>query len=411
MSLVARGLGVRVVEFEMLGDIELLEFNDSHRDAMAYATPSPPRSAVRIDWRIAVTCAAGLTILFAIQNDLAPAIARPNLTLGDHVVLQLIIWFVWLALLPLIWHLARRAREGGRITALVVAQQILYAVGVSVLHSIVAGTIRWLLGVSVGKDFTTVIATSIATGFSANFIRFWLISGVYYGIAYTREVRDRDAREARHAATLAQARLESLEGRLHPHFLFNTLNAIAALIRDDPRAAERMVENLSELLRAALGAEPGREVSLERELELLQQYVAIQQARFRDRLHVSVDADRDALAAQVPHLILQPIVENAIRHGIAPRESEGRLVVRARRHGDVLRLLVQDDGVGYSPAKPTPSGMGIGITGTRDRLRHLYGDRFAFEIGSVAPTGTAVTIDIPFHTDVRPAPAVVESVA
>jgi LytS/YehU family sensor histidine kinase len=199
-------------------------------------------------------------------------------------------------------------------------------------------------------------------------------------------------------ASLARARLESLEGRLQPHFLFNTLNAITALIRHDPPAAEAMVGHLSELLRAALDASPGREVMLEREIELLSHFIAIQRARFEERLTVSVEMEAAARTAYVPHLILLPIVENAIRHGIAPREAPGSVWIKGSRQGDTLRLLVQDDGVGRG-APSSNGGHGLGIRSTRTRLAALYGGAAQLRIDDTLPTGTLVTIEVPFHIE------------
>jgi LytS/YehU family sensor histidine kinase len=148
-------------------------------------------------------------------------------------------------------------------------------------------------------------------------------------------------------------------------------------------------------------------VTLARELELLERYVAIQQARFSDRLRVSVRAAPDTLAASVPHMLLQPLVENAIRHGIAPREAPGAVTVEATRRGDRLRLVVRDDGVGFgrAPEGAGGRGVGLGLAGTRARLAHLYGDRCALEIADAAPTGTVVTVEIPFRTEAPERPS------
>jgi two-component system LytT family sensor kinase len=218
---------------------------------------------------------------------------------------------------------------------------------------------------------------------------------------FQAETRERMVNEARLRARLAEARLEALEARLHPHFLFNTLNTISSLIRSSPQAAIGVVDDLGDLLRAALHAEPGREVSLTEELELLRRYIDIQQARFPDRLRMSVHADPEARSAFVPQMVLQPIVENAVQHGIAPREAPGTVTIEASRQGDQLRLTVRDDGVGFGQAPPRANngnGRGIGLTNTRARLAELYGDRFVLDIAAAEPTGTIVTIGLPFHT-------------
>ena len=231
--------------------------------------------------------------------------------------------------------------------------------------------------------------------------------------------RERAVREARLAKGLAEARLAALEQRLHPHFLFNTLNAVAALIPGDPRTAQRMVEQLGELLRAALNAEPGREVPLAAELELLERYTAIELLRFPDRLRVDVRAGFEEREAFVPQMLLQPLVENAIRHGVAPRDAPGTVVVTAERCGGKLRLSVRDDGVGFGGARAAlgrvngaasvasaafgrPDVGGLGLAHTRERLAAVYASGFALDIAPNAPSGTVVTIDLPFRTAASP---------
>jgi signal transduction histidine kinase len=210
---------------------------------------------------------------------------------------------------------------------------------------------------------------------------------------YFRVSRDREELGRR----LMEARLVSLKLQLHPHFLFNTLNTITALISTDPQGAERMVTGLSELLRLSLRNAGEQEVPLARELELLAHYVDIQQIRFADRLSVRVDVEPEARQALVPNLILQPLVENAIRHGIAPRATRGRIEVRAARRDGVLALEVRDDGVGLRPAAGLRRGEGIGLSNTEARLRHLYGDRHRFELRSGEGGGFTVAIEIPFR--------------
>jgi LytS/YehU family sensor histidine kinase len=246
--------------------------------------------------------------------------------------------------------------------------------------------------------FGAMVRAFATLNFPSDVLRYWLIAAVYHALAYHHEVRRRDVSEARMARTLAEARLENLEAKLQPHFLFNALNAIAALIRKDPPAAAAMVGQLSELLRAALSAEAGREVTLAGELRLLDQYVAIQRTRFPDRLSFSVHAAPETLAAFVPQMILQPLVENSVRHGIGARETAGTVNVAAARHGAMLRLTVHDDGVGFGNAPSSLRGSGIGLRSTRARLTHHYGADFAFDIRAAEPRGTIVTIDVPFHT-------------
>ena len=211
--------------------------------------------------------------------------------------------------------------------------------------------------------------------------------------SFSRATEEREQLEAR----LARAQLQSLRLQLHPHFLFNTLNTINALIGTDRRAAERVISGLSELLRMSLSSASEQEVTLARELELLAHYIEIQQIRFQDRLKVRFQIDPDARFALVPNLVLQPLVENAIRHGIAPRAAPGHVTVSARRRGERLELGVIDDGVGESTSHDHRDGVGLG--NTRARLLSLYGSDQRFEAGSPPTGGFAVAIEIPYRTD------------
>lgn len=235
--------------------------------------------------------------------------------------------------------------------------------------------------------------------------------------SYHEQARHRELLES----ALARAQLRSLELQLHPHFLFNTLNTITALLRSDARAAERVVAGLSELLRFSLRGAKEQQVSLERELELLRRYVEIQQFRFSDRLRVDLSVDPRARRALVPSFLLQPLVENSIHHGIAPRASGGSVRVLIEREGDTVLLTVTDDGIGAGAAGRSrrsgdgvsgASGGGVGLGNTRARLRHLYGDAHRFEAGARPEGGFEVHIEIPFRDAAEStSPAILEVVA
>jgi sensor histidine kinase YesM len=365
-------------------------------DATRHSTTR--HSDARIDWRIGVACAVGLSLMFAAQNWVNDA---STTSFGVQLTRQLIQWFLWLALAPIIFDFGRLMRRRGALRTSSIVLFLLAGMVVSAIHGALGAVVRSMLGIARSGDIVTAITISVTGYFAANFVRFSLISAIYHAIAYHHDVREREVRAARLAASLAEARLETLEGRLQPHFLFNALHAITVLIRDDPRAAEAMVGHLGELLRAALDTGSAREVTLQRELDVLAHYVAIQQTRFQDRLEVKIESDADALGAYMPHCILLPIVENAIRHGIAPREAPGKVLIRGRRDGDALHLDVLDDGVGIGRAPTATGSRGIGIGSTRARLTQLYGSAARFHIGQVLPTGTLVTIELPFHTEER----------
>jgi signal transduction histidine kinase len=222
------------------------------------------------------------------------------------------------------------------------------------------------------------------------------VVGIEHAIRYFVEARDREVQMARLSEQLSGARFAALQAQLNPHFLFNTLNTIAVLVRDDDRAsAVRIVEQLSDVLRRTLSRHRANEVTLEEELELVRQYLAIEQARFSDRLLPEFEIDDAVLSAALPSFALQHLVENAIRHGIAKRSQARRVRVSARRDRDTLEIAVMDDGPGIDAQAAIPKGHGI--DNTRERLRALYGERASLVIGRGATGGTIATLRVPYR--------------
>ncbi len=217
--------------------------------------------------------------------------------------------------------------------------------------------------------------------------------GIEHATRYFIEAQEREVQVARLSEQLSSARFAALQAQLNPHFLFNTLNTIAVLVRDNDReGAVSIVEHLSEVLRRTLSRHRANEVTLGEELELVRQYVAIEQARFSDRLRPEFRIPDALLSAAVPSFALQHLVENAIRHGIARDTDAGLLIVTATRSGDVLEITVVDDGPGIDPAAPIPAGHGI--ENTRERLGALYGDRASLEIALRPEGGTIATLRV-----------------
>lgn len=210
-----------------------------------------------------------------------------------------------------------------------------------------------------------------------------------------RERREREVRQARLEARLSEARLAALQGQLQPHFLFNTLNTISSVLYDDPRRADDLIARLSDLLRASLDAPHRPEVSLEEELAILRGYVDLVTTRFEDRLTVTVDVDPAARGASVPVFLVQPLVENAVLHGVGPRAGPGSVAVTVAREGDDLRIDVADDGPGITGDPEAAVGRGIGLANTRERLAHLHGDRAALTLANEAGGGLRVTVRLP----------------
>jgi signal transduction histidine kinase len=223
---------------------------------------------------------------------------------------------------------------------------------------------------------------------------FWGLVGVAHALQFYERSKRRERREAELESRLAEARLQALRMQLNPHFLFNTLNSIASLVHEDPTAAERMIEALSELLRLALHTADTQEVPLREELHFLDQYLLIERARFGERLQVERHIDVAALGAAVPTLILQPLVENAVNHGIENQLAPGVICITAEHAGDLLRLEVSDNGRGL--ARDSLSE-GVGLSNTRLRLKELYNDRAGLEVCSAAGQGFSAQIHIPWR--------------
>ena len=255
--------------------------------------------------------------------------------------------------------------------------------GVPPQASLIARAFRWFI-------------TSLPFGA----IVYFSIVGVEHAIRHVEATRERDFRLAQLEERLTRARLAALQSQMNPHFLFNALNTIAVRARagDGPGTA-RIVEQLGEILRRTLGRDQAYEVTLAEELELVQHYLAIEEARFADRLRVTFDVDDAALGAAVPTFVVQHLAENAVRHGIARRPEAGRVAIAAHRVGDALEVRVTDDGPGIVPdAGPRDErGGGGGIPNTRERLRSLYGAGATLVVGGGGAHGTTATLRLPYR--------------
>lgn len=227
-----------------------------------------------------------------------------------------------------------------------------------------------------------------------NLLIYWVILTVGHAFAYSRAAQERELRASELERHLAQARLQALQMQLNPHFLFNTLHAISALMHRDVEAADRMITRLSDLLRYALESTDEQEVPLETELAFLERYLEIEQTRFGDRLVLNKSIDSDTLDAFVPTLILQPLVENAIRHGIEPHARRGVISLAARRQDGLLHLEVRDNGGGLPKGHAT-ADEGVGLSNTRARLAELYGEEYRFEFKNADEGGLIVHLAIP----------------
>ncbi len=234
---------------------------------------------------------------------------------------------------------------------------------------------------------------TLVRSFYFNLLVYWITIGVSHAFEFYRKYRDRELHALELQKLLAQARLEALQAQLNPHFLFNTLHAISALMHQDVESADRMITRLSDLLRLVLESTDTQEVPLRQEVAFLQRYLEIEQTRFRDRLQVRLSIEADAWDVMVPNLLLQPLVENAIRHGIEPKAKGGEIGISARCEQDRLHLQVRDNGVGLDAHQPLIEG--VGLSNTRARLQHLYGTEHAFEARNGDDGGLVVSLSFP----------------
>jgi signal transduction histidine kinase len=223
-----------------------------------------------------------------------------------------------------------------------------------------------------------------------------VLASIVHAFYAWRALRDRELREARLEASLSEARLQALQGQLQPHFLFNTLNVISSVMYADPEQADRLMSRLSDLLRSSLSAPQRPEVALEEEMHVLGQYIDIMRARYGDRLDFNTHVDPEAREARVPAFLLQPLVENAIQHGVAKRAGSGRVDVRVERQRAMLVLHVIDDGPGIAGDPNAAIGRGVGLLNTRERLAHLHGSAASLTLANRREGGLVATVRIPY---------------
>ena len=305
-------------------------------------------------------------------------------------------WYAWALLAPAILWLGRRyplVRPGWWWRSL----PVLFVAGL--VFTVLKIFIRYWAGQLIPELPTMPARTMVLAQFHLNVATFWVILGIGAAFEYYAKFRERELRASQLESRLAQAQLDVLRMQLQPHFLFNTLHTISAFMQEgEIEAADRMISRLSDLLRLALDSAGEQEVPLRQEMDFLRRYLEIQQIRFQDQLRVRLDVPDELLDACVPSLILQPLVENAIKHGVTPRAEGGEVTVRVVRDDGDLRVAVRDDGPGLSEssARPTP-GSGVGLTNTRARLAQLYGDRHDFTVADHPDGGVLVELCIPLR--------------
>jgi signal transduction histidine kinase len=306
-------------------------------------------------------------------------------------------WGAIVLLMGPVLPIARRIQKRGG--ALVVLSHLAVLVGFSVLHTSWNAVTRQLLYTIFGLGHYDygIMPTRYFMEFPMDVIAYALFVSLVTLVDHYSASRDREVQVARLEGELNSLRLATLESQLQPHFLFNALNTVSSVMYEDLAAADSILASLADLLRRTLRLSPGPEVSLQDELETLDLYLAIMRARFADRLTVDVDISDDVRCAAVPPLLLQPLVENALKHGDPGPSIPAHVTVRARQSGGDLLLEVQDNGPGITGSSEAAIGKGIGLGNTKRRLDHLYGDQHQLALQNRSSGGLSVTVRIPFH--------------
>jgi len=347
--------------------------------------------------------------LFTVQEI---AVAKVH---GGHVswvfvsVIELVYWNVWAAFTPLVIALAKRfpltgPRFVSHIAIHTIASFLMAPLASVTEYFLSRGILGLLYRISDPgaprpvPTFTGSVVSMSLTGV----LTYWLVVGLYQSIHFYRTAMERQTRAAQLEMQLSHAELENLKSQLHPHFLFNSLHTIGVLMQEDVDAAGHLLVSLGDLLRIALERREN-EITLESELEFVGKYLEIEQTRFHDRLKVHMDVPPDLLGVYVPSLALQPLVENAIKHGISVDSAAGRLEIAAQRNNGRVSLRVRDDGPG--PAPGSRLRFGVGLTNVQSRLKQLYGESSSLELTGGDGRGCEAIITIPLrssHEDASP---------
>jgi two-component system LytT family sensor kinase len=342
-------------------------------------------------------------IVFTLQGYFTSYRSERPMLFTESLYLQMTWSYVWALGTPLVlWAAARLPIERSNWTRSALLH-IPISIVLSVVLTALARVIIWLkFGYPMGKPLTFESITNFVVGnFSEGIGIYLLIALMSYAYDYYHRYREGQFRTLQLEAQLSQAQLQALKMQLHPHFLFNTLHSISALLNKDVAAARKMITRLGDFLRLTLENSGAQEVTLKQEMEFLTCYLEIERIRFQNRLVTRMDLGELTLLAKVPNLILQPIVENAIRHGIAPRSSPGLIEIEAKQLNGTLRIQVRDNGPGLPEHRTSQNQFkkGLGLANTETRLKRLYGADHLFDLSNDPAGGLIVTLEIPFHTD------------
>jgi signal transduction histidine kinase len=333
-------------------------------------------------------------VIFALPN-MGTAGSAPGALLSS-----LTQWWAWGLIAPLVVAADRRLPFSDRKLAGRLGAHVVLSLAFTAFYVYVAAALRATVHLAPWDGvFTLRLLTNALGGmYLWGWLVYWVILGAWLALNYYERFVNSELRRERLEHRFSEARLNNLRLQLDPHFLFNALNTVSSQVDRDPRLARRMIEHLGDLLRLSLDSKDRQEVTLTEELAFLDHYLAIQRIRFGDHLRIETDVAPEVRHASVPSLILQPLVENAVRHGLASRASGGTVTVTARPAGDRLEIRVQDDGVGLPKGWQLETGAGVGLSVTRERIAELHPNGSSrFTVTSRFSGGTNVEISLPLR--------------
>ena len=363
---------------------------------------------LKINWRRAVLLFAAWTLVglvfAAVSYGVALSQNDKRFGIAASLKLNLVLFYLWGVFSPLILRFCRRFRvEFRRLSIRNLTVHVPAIVLCAAVHETLLLAILWSIRPSVRGELATITdyyARHFGYGFYIDLIIASLIVIGAHALLYYDDFRTSELQQSSLKAQLAQAQLRALKMQVHPHFLFNTLHSISSLVLEDPAKANSMIARLGDFLRLTLDHADHELVTLKEETDFLRAYLDIEQVRFGDRLKVEFEMEPMTLSAQVPHLILQPVVENAIQHAVAPRTVQSHIDIKAQRLDALLRLEVKDNGPGIASKSDLLKLSGVGLNNVHARLNQIYGSAFRFELTNGAEGGLTVTMEIPFRCDV-----------
>ena len=361
----------------------------------------------KINWRRAAFLFGGWTLVSVIfaAVSFAAAIGENNKEFGfvSALRLNLVQFYLWAILSPLLFRFSRHFPIEFR--PLNLRNLLLHfpaLISFAGIHQAVHLAALWSITPRLRRQFPALIdcyRAYFGFGFYIDLIIASLIVIAVHALLYYQNFRASELAQSSLKTQLVQAQLRALKMQLHPHFLFNTLHSISSLVLEDPPKANSMIARLGDFLRLTLENSDQQLVSLKEETEFLRCYLDIEQVRFGDRLTLAFELEPQTLPAQVPHLILQPVVENAIQHAIAPRATRGHIKIEAKRLNSLLRLEVRDNGPGITLNGDLLRTEGVGLSNVRARLHQIYGSNFRFELMNARDGGLAIVMEIPFQRE------------